>query len=87
MITGQQWLDFCALIDQPAWAEDESLFIAMERRRRAHDLLGVIRAWTTQRTTAEIVEIASLMRIPVAADRQRAHDPARSTTSSTRSGW
>jgi crotonobetainyl-CoA:carnitine CoA-transferase CaiB-like acyl-CoA transferase len=66
VITGQQWLDFCALIDQPAWADDESLFIAMERRRRAPDLLGVIRAWTTQRTTAEIVEIASLMRIPVA---------------------
>ena len=66
VITGQQWLDFCALIDQPGWAEDESLFIAMERRRRAAELLGVIRAWTTQRTTAEIVEIASLMRMPVA---------------------
>ena len=66
VITGQQWLDFCALIGQPGWAEDESLFIAMERRRRAADLTGVIRAWTTQRTTAEIVEVASLMRIPVA---------------------
>jgi crotonobetainyl-CoA:carnitine CoA-transferase CaiB-like acyl-CoA transferase len=66
VITGQQWLDFCALIGQPEWAEDESLFIAMERRRRAADLTGVIREWTTARTTGEIVEVASLMRIPVA---------------------
>ena len=66
VITGQQWLDFCALLDQPGWAEDESLFIAMERRRRADELLGTIRAWTMQRSTDEIVEIASLMRIPVA---------------------
>lgn len=65
-ITGQQWLDFCALIDQQDWTEDQSLFIAMERRRRSAELLPVIRAWTTARTTAEIVEIASLMRIPVA---------------------
>lgn len=65
-ITGQQWLDFCALIEQPGWTEDESLFIAMERRRRSAELLPVIRAWTTARTTAEIVEIASLMRLPVA---------------------
>ena len=65
-ITGQQWLDFCALIEQPGWAEDESLFIAMERRRRAAELVPVIREWTTARTTAEIVEIASLMRLPVA---------------------
>ena len=66
VITGQQWLDFCALIEQPGWAEDESLFIAMERRRRSAELVPVIREWTTARTTAEIVEIASLMRIPSA---------------------
>ena len=58
-ITGQQWLDFCALIEQPGWTEDESLFIAMERRRRAAELVPVIREWTTARTTAEIVEIAA----------------------------
>jgi crotonobetainyl-CoA:carnitine CoA-transferase CaiB-like acyl-CoA transferase len=66
VITGQQWLDFCALIEQPHWLDDPSLFIAVERRRRAAELEGPIRAWTTQRTTDEIVEIASLMRIPVA---------------------
>jgi crotonobetainyl-CoA:carnitine CoA-transferase CaiB-like acyl-CoA transferase len=66
VITGQQWLDFCALIEQPGWAEDESLFIAMERRRRSAELVPVIREWSRTRTTGEIVEIASLMRIPVA---------------------
>lgn len=66
VITGQQWLDFCALIGQPQWTEDERLFIATERRLRAEALLGPIREWTRSQTTAEIVEIASLMRIPVA---------------------
>lgn len=66
VITGQQWLDFCALIGQPHWCDDERLFIATERRLRADELLGPIREWTRSQTTAEIVEIASLMRIPVA---------------------
>ena len=66
VITGQQWLDFCALVGQPHWTEDESLFIASTRRERADDLLGPIREWTTAHTTADIVEVASLMRIPVA---------------------
>ncbi|MCE9622639.1 MAG: CoA transferase [Actinomycetia bacterium] len=66
VITGQQWLDFCALIGQPQWTEDERLFIATERRLRADELLGPIREWTRSQTTEEIVEIASLMRIPVA---------------------
>lgn len=66
VITGQQWLDFCALIGKPEWQQDESLFIAVERRLRADQLLGDIRAWTRKRTTDEIVETASLMRIPVA---------------------
>lgn len=66
VITGQQWLDFCALIGQPGWTEDEQLFIATERRLRADTLLGPIRDWTSARTTEEIVEVASLMRIPVA---------------------
>ncbi|MBI5088739.1 MAG: CoA transferase, partial [Actinobacteria bacterium] len=66
VITGQQWLDFCALIEQPQWTEDQRLFAAVDRRRRAAELQPAIRQWTTQRTTDEIVEIASLMRIPVA---------------------
>ncbi|WP_420639532.1 CoA transferase [Candidatus Poriferisocius sp.] len=66
VITGQQWLDFCSLVGQPQWAEDDSLFIATTRRERADELLGPIRAWTATQTTAELVELASSMRIPVA---------------------
>ncbi len=66
VITGQQWLDFCVLIGRPEWQQDESLFIAVERRMRAGELQGPIREWTRQHTTDEIVETASLMRIPVA---------------------
>ena len=66
VITGQQWLDFCALIGKPEWQQDESLFIAVQRRLRAEELVSYIRDWTRRRTTDEIVETASLMRIPVA---------------------
>ena len=66
VITGQQWLDFCALIGKPEWQQDESLFIAVQRRLRADELVADIRDWTRRRTTDEIVETASLMRIPVA---------------------
>ncbi len=66
VITGQQWLDFTALIGKPEWADDDSFFVATERRVRAVELLPAIRHWTMARTTAEIVEVASLLRIPVA---------------------
>ena len=66
VITGQQWLDFTALIEQPDWADDDELFVATQRRLRAGELLPAIREWTTARTTEEIVEIAALLRIPVA---------------------
>ena len=66
VITGQQWLDFCSLIGKPEWHEDESLFIAAERRHRTGEIQGPIRDWTRSRSTDEIVDIASLMRIPVA---------------------
>ena len=66
VITGQQWLDFCALIGKPEWQQDASLFIAVQRRLRADELVADIRDWTRRRTTDEIVETASLMRIPVA---------------------
>ena len=66
VITGQQWLDFCSLIGRPEWHDDESLFIAAQRRHRADELQEPIREWTRTRSTDEIVEVASLMRIPVA---------------------
>ena len=64
-VTGQQWLDFCTMVGRDDWMADESL-IALENRLFRRDELGpVIASWMEERTTAEIVEVASLFRIPV----------------------
>jgi crotonobetainyl-CoA:carnitine CoA-transferase CaiB-like acyl-CoA transferase len=56
--TGQQWLDFCVMVDHAEWMEDRSLFA-----NRAH-LKADIAAWMAQRTTSEILDIAADFRIP-----------------------
>ncbi|HZQ88024.1 MAG TPA: CoA transferase [Acidimicrobiales bacterium] len=56
--TGQQWLDFCVMVGHPEWMEDRSLFA-----NRAH-LAPVIAEWMAERTTAEVIELASAFRIP-----------------------
>src|SRR3954452_5432686 len=60
----QHWHDFCAMIEQPEWIEDRTLDPVVGRTKRSDELNPVIKAWTTARTTAEIVELANLMRIP-----------------------
>jgi crotonobetainyl-CoA:carnitine CoA-transferase CaiB-like acyl-CoA transferase len=66
VVTGQQWLDFCVLVDRPDWADDESLMKLTGRNARYEELRAAIEAWTAARTTAEIVEFAALLRVPVA---------------------
>jgi crotonobetainyl-CoA:carnitine CoA-transferase CaiB-like acyl-CoA transferase len=56
--TGQQWLDFCAMVGHPEWQEDRALFAS-----RAH-LAPEIAAWAAERTTEEVLELASAFRIP-----------------------
>ena len=56
--TGQQWLDFCVMVEHPEWMEDRSLFAD-----RAH-LAPVIAEWMEARTTAEVLELANAFRIP-----------------------
>ena len=65
-ITGQQWKDFCALIGQPEVADDDSYLDARRRMDHREFMKEIIHGWTRERTVEEIVEIASLMRIPVA---------------------
>lgn len=65
-ITAQQFADFLVLIERPDLLDDRDLARAVGRSRRMAEMLEIIRAWTTKRTTAEIVEQASLLRIPVA---------------------
>lgn len=56
--TGQQWLDFCVMVDHPEWMEDRKLFA-----NRGH-LRGDIAAWMAERTTAEVLDTAGAFRIP-----------------------
>jgi crotonobetainyl-CoA:carnitine CoA-transferase CaiB-like acyl-CoA transferase len=65
--TRQQFESFLSMIgrgdlldEDPAWA------LVRVRHERADQWNAIVRAWTTERSTAEIVELASLFRIPVA---------------------
>ena len=66
VVTGQQWLDFCAMVERPDWAGDTDLGTMMWRLFRRDELLPTIDAWMSERTCEEIAEFASLLRIPVA---------------------
>ena len=66
VVTGQQWLDFCALVDKPDWAEDESLMYFSHRILQRETMAKDIDAWMAEHTVDEIVELATLFRIPVA---------------------
>lgn len=64
-ITGQQWKDFCALIEQPELAEDERFYDGIYRTKKLDFIQGVIHGWTRRHDTAEIIERLSMARIPV----------------------
>ncbi len=63
-ITGQQWKDFCALIGRPEVAEEQRFYDATQRMQQLEFIHGIIHAWTRERTVAEAIELASLLRIP-----------------------
>ena len=56
--TGQQWLDFCAMVEHPEWTQDPRLFLD----RTA--LSPTIDAWIAQRSVDEVLDLASAFRIP-----------------------
>ncbi len=56
--TGQQWLDFCAMVGHPEWMQDTSLF-----RERGH-LAPVIDQWFADHTVDEIRDLAGAFRLP-----------------------
>jgi crotonobetainyl-CoA:carnitine CoA-transferase CaiB-like acyl-CoA transferase len=56
--TGQQWLDFCVMVDHPEWMEDKSLF-----RERSH-LSPTIDEWFAAHTVDEIRDLATAFRLP-----------------------
>lgn len=65
-ITAQQFVDFLHMIERPDLADDKTLIRIDERQRRRDEVVGAIRAWTTRRSTEEILELATAFRVPVA---------------------
>ncbi len=56
--TGQQWLDFCVMVEHPEWMKDPRLFLD----RTA--LAPTIDAWIAERSVEEVLDLASAFRIP-----------------------
>ncbi len=76
VVTGQQWLDFCVLVDRNDWADDPELGIMANRLARRDELVAVIDTWCAERTCAEIIEFADLLRVPAAVVGDGATIPA-----------
>jgi crotonobetainyl-CoA:carnitine CoA-transferase CaiB-like acyl-CoA transferase len=64
--TRQQFNDFLVLIERADLLDDDDWAMAVNRMRRLDEWNEIVHAWTRNHTTAEIVEAASLFRIPVA---------------------
>lgn len=65
-ITGQQWLDFCAMIGRQDIADNEEYLTHMSRMKDMKLIKGAINEWTKQHTVDEIIELSTLLRIPAA---------------------
>ncbi len=65
-VARQQFLDFLIMIGRSDWLEDEEMCGHGGRWRRRDEFRAAVHAWTTQRTTAEVIAEASARRIPVA---------------------
>lgn len=65
-ITNQQWRDFLVLVERDDLQDDDGLAHYFTRNERRAEVYAFIHAWTRPRTVAEIVERATLLRIPVA---------------------
>ncbi len=65
--TREQFDSFCLLIERPDLSDSPDEWAKIPSRQAgAAEWNAIVRAWTTQHTTAEIVEKAALLRIPVA---------------------
>jgi crotonobetainyl-CoA:carnitine CoA-transferase CaiB-like acyl-CoA transferase len=64
--TRQQFSDFLVLIERPELRADEELAQFAGRLMRFDEWQEIMRAWLTNKTTEEVIELASLLRIPVA---------------------
>ena len=63
-VTGQQFRDFLVMIGRTELLDDPELATFRGRARRRDEFVHIVRAWTTARSTAEVVEEAALFRVP-----------------------
>lgn len=66
LASAQNLEDFLILIERAEWIDDKDWRTPESRYRRYDEFSAAVREWTTKRTVAEIVEQASLFRIPCA---------------------
>jgi crotonobetainyl-CoA:carnitine CoA-transferase CaiB-like acyl-CoA transferase len=64
--SNQQFTDFLLLIERPDLLEETEWAMMTTRMAKMDEWNEIVRAWTRQHSTAEVVERASLLRIPVA---------------------
>jgi crotonobetainyl-CoA:carnitine CoA-transferase CaiB-like acyl-CoA transferase len=64
--SAQQFADFAVLIGRPEIAEDKDYARAGPRFAHREKFWAMVHAYTRPRTSAEVMELASLLRIPVA---------------------
>ncbi|MDR3658189.1 MAG: CoA transferase [Mycobacterium sp.] len=67
MVTGQQWLDFAAMVECPELEEIEQLRFQIGRWQYRDLIRELIRPWLAERTVEEIVGLGQLFRLPIAA--------------------
>src|SRR5436189_3425452 len=65
-ITNQQWRDFLVLVERSELVDDAGLAHYFTREQRRHEVYAFIHAWTRRHPVADIIERATLLRIPVA---------------------
>jgi crotonobetainyl-CoA:carnitine CoA-transferase CaiB-like acyl-CoA transferase len=66
MVTGQQWLDFAAMVDCPEFTEVPQLRFQIGRWEYRDWIRERIDPWMRERTVEEIVELGQLFRLPLA---------------------
>ncbi len=66
MVTGQQWLDFAAMVDCPEFTEIAQLRFQIGRWDYRDWIRERLDPWMRERTVAEIVELGQLFRLPLA---------------------
>jgi crotonobetainyl-CoA:carnitine CoA-transferase CaiB-like acyl-CoA transferase len=67
MVTGQQWLDFVAMVECPQLEEIEQLRFQIGRWAYRDLIREQIHPWLAERTVEEVVELGQLFRLPIAA--------------------